>query len=545
MSQFISTPIVPQLGRGVLLLCSLACLGFFVNVLYNLLLHPLAGVPGPVLCRISGIPSFYHAIIGDRHIWLMKQFQTYGDKIRPEPNTVLFRGSEAYADIYGTKSNVRRSHFYEALRRNHHEITTLTSIDVAEHARRRKRLSLCFTEKVIRASSDFVVKHVDRWIHLLTLANDIDTEWSPPIDFSERVDALIFDIMGDLCFGKSFDIKEPGDNPLKSTPHNIAVYMKFKYPMCRFPNIKALLWLKPRGLEQLIEFMTPPAAKEYSRFLTDSLSDRIALQKQQAEQLEAQRRQDMFYFLAEARDPDTGALAYNESELYGESSLLIIAGSDTTSISLCGIMFYLTGDPSRYEKLAKEIRSTFQSSEDIVYGQKLMSCRYLRACVDEGMRLTPSGPCEMPREVLPGGLQIKGEFYPAGTIVGTVPWINSRSSDIYDDAESFRPERWIPTEDASGDGTQEAYRRAKAGFHPFLSGPTNCVGQNLAMATLLIVIARTLHQLDVRRVPGSTVGGGSKSLGWGRDDPRQFQLEDVYVAIKHGPEVQCRRRQSA
>lgn len=37
--------------------------------------------------------------------------------------------------------------------------------------------------------------------------------------------------MGDLSFGRSFDIKEPGPNPLKTIPHNIAAYMKFYHPV--------------------------------------------------------------------------------------------------------------------------------------------------------------------------------------------------------------------------------------------------------------------------------------------------------------------------
>lgn len=135
----------------------------------------------------------------------------------------------------------------------------------------------------------------------------------------------------------------------------------------------------------------------------------------------------MFYFLCEARDPDTGLPVYGEDDLRAESTLLIIAGSDTTAVSLCGIFFYLTGDPRRCRKLEDEILATFESAEDIVLGPKLQGCTYLRACVDEAQRLSPSGPCEFPREVLPGGIRIDGEYYPPGTIVGTAPWVNSRN----------------------------------------------------------------------------------------------------------------------
>jgi cytochrome P450 len=311
--------------------------------------------------------------------------------------------------------------------------------------------------------------------------------------------------------------------------------------LSRFPFLKLLLWLKPRGLDSLIAFILPSDARQYAQFLNDSVTSRIALQKEQSMKPEDQRRQDMFYFLAEARDPNTGGLVYSEPELRAESGLLLVAGSDTTSATLSSLFFYLTNDPPRYRKLVQEIRTTFDSVDDIVLGPKLQACTYLRACIDEGMRLTPATPSELPREVLPGGLKVKGEFYPAGTIVGTVQWANSRSREVYGDAENFRPERWILDEVAGV--TKETIARAKAGFHPFLSGPGNCVGQNLAMANMLITVARTLHQLDVRRAPGSTLGGGSPELGWGQKDPNQLQLKDIYVALRCGPEVQFRKRQ--
>ncbi|KAI1274965.1 benzoate 4-monooxygenase cytochrome P450 [Xylaria sp. FL0933] len=531
---------VASFSRGLVAVFLFAHLVVLIKGLYNLFLHPLANVPGPFWARVSGIPSWYYAYRGDRHIWLRKQFQTYGYRVRIEPNTVLFCDPQAYAAIYNMKANVRRGRFYEAFKKDANDTTTLTCIDVAAHAKRRRHLNLCFTEKSIRAASTFVINHVDRWIQIITEGPQDGDGWSQPMDFSEKVDALIFDIMADLSFGKSFDIKEPTDNPLKRTPHNISEYMRFFYLMSRVPFLGFLLWLKPRGLDKLFELMAPLAARQYNQFVYDSVTDRIALQKEQEMKPEEERRQDMFYFLAEARDPKTGARVYNENDLRAESNLLIIAGSDTTAISLSGILFYLTGDPPRCQKLAEEIRTTFKSLDEIVYGQKLQSCTYLRACIDEGIRLTPAGPSELPREIRRGGLHVKGQFYPAGTIVGAAPWTNSHNEEVYGDAETFRPERWIVDEQAGV--TKESFARAKAGFHPFLSGPGNCVGQNLAMAEMQITLARTLYQLDVRRAPGSTLGGGSPDLGYGRSDPNQLQLVDAYVSLRRGPEVQFRRR---
>ncbi|KAI1472489.1 cytochrome P450 monooxygenase-like protein [Daldinia caldariorum] len=524
----------------LLVLLSLGSLLLLTKTLYNLFFHPLSHVPGPFWSRISGLPAWYHTCRGNRHIWLWQQFQIYGDRVRVDPHTVLFCDSQSYADIYSMNSNVKRGPFYEMFQNNSHESMITTVIDVAEHARRRKIVKLAFTDKSIRAASTFVISHVERWIQLMMKDNDRTTEWSSPIDFSEPAHALTFDIMSELNFGASSDIKEPGENPLKLIPYYIDQYLKFHYKMARIPFPGFLLWLKPLGFNYFLDFLAPPAVQKFYQFINNSMTDRIALQKEQAKDLEAYRRQDTFYFLYEARDPDTGGPAYNDAALRGEAGFFMIAGTDTTATALCSIMFYLTGDPRRYQKLVDEILSTFESAEDIVYGPKLLGCKYLKACIDEGMRLGPSVPSDLPRRVLPGGLTIKGEYYPEGTVVGSVPWAMMRNQEVYGDPEVFRPERWIL--DESTGVTQEGIAQAKACFHPFLSGSFSCLGQNLALAIIFVTVARLLYHLDMRRVPGSTFGGGSPEKGWGARNINQLQLEDISGAASQGPEVQFKRR---
>lgn len=46
---------------------------------------------------------------------------------------------------------------------------------------------------------------------------------------SSLIDSLCYDILGDLCLGKSFEIKEPAANPLEFVPHAIAKYMHLMY----------------------------------------------------------------------------------------------------------------------------------------------------------------------------------------------------------------------------------------------------------------------------------------------------------------------------
>lgn len=73
--------------------------------------------------------------------------------------------------------------------------------------------------------------HIDRWNTLLPGAERDEDGWSAPQDISKWSDYLLFDLLGDLCFGMKFDTKEPGENKLKAIPHFIAEYMKVSYPV--------------------------------------------------------------------------------------------------------------------------------------------------------------------------------------------------------------------------------------------------------------------------------------------------------------------------
>ncbi|KAL9007636.1 MAG: hypothetical protein Q9173_007140 [Seirophora scorigena] len=408
------------------------------------------------------------------------------------------------------------------------------------HHKKRRILNLVLSERSIRAAASFIQQHVDRWNELLVDGDGRD--WSKAKNLSEWSNYLVFDILCDLAFGRSLNIKEPGENPFKGIPKAIHSQLRFSYPFTRSPCLPLLLWLNPRGLRKLLDIISPPDIKAYNAFIEESVASRIKAENS-SEKPSRDRdstRQDMFHFLLQAKDPDTGKPAYSQQELFAEAKLLVVAGSDTTSINLCAFFFYVTRNPRPYRKLIEEIRSTFNSADEIVGGPKLSSCNYLRACLDESMRLTPATPSELSRTILAGGLTIDGEHYPAGVVVGTSEWSSGRS-DEYGDPFVYRPERWLVDETAGV--TSEEVARIHSLFHPFSAGWGNCAGQNLAILELLTTIARTLYRLDVRAEPGSALGEGAPELGWGRRDRKQYQLDDAYVSLRDGPMIQFKKRE--
>lgn len=177
-----------------------------------------------------------------------------------------------------------------------------------------------------------------------------------------------------------------------------------------------------------------------------------------------------------------------------------------------------------------------------MYGPKLSGCTYLRACIDEALRLSPPAPSELERDVTAGGINIEGNFYPPGIIVGVPHFSLDRNEIVYGDAYTYRPERWIVSHDLDTLNTEENVKRLKDSFYPFSKGPGNCAGQAIAILQMNLLIARTIWRAELRIKPGDRSGEGSEELGWGQRDSKLFVYKDKWVTERHGPMLQFRKR---
>ncbi|PQE20482.1 benzoate 4-monooxygenase cytochrome P450 protein [Rutstroemia sp. NJR-2017a BBW] len=460
---------------------------------------------------------------------------------------------KGYRDIYNSKANVRKAKWYEVWRRNDEDYSALNTTDPQKHMALRKPLNSAFSERSLRSSEPFILKNVDRWIELMLDGEKTKgtTKWATPKNLGgEWVDYLVFDILGDLCFGKSFNTIEPKENPLRQIPHIIGEYLQFMYPV----SINSIFPQSRTGTDFLVSdykltlsrhVVTPKPVINFYKFLEECVEER----KEQEQSLEKENssngRKDMFHYLFHAKDSETGGPAFSDSELLATANLLVTAGSDTTATALCSAFFHLTRDQRIYDKLAKEIRETFPAVEDIRSGPTLSNCRYLQAFCLEAMRMSPSGPSELLRQVLPGGYEVDGHWYPASTLIGVPSYSVHYHQETFKDPFVFRPERWISNEEL-GVSTEDVAALQLA-FNPFSIGPGQCPGKNIALLEMYTVLGRTIHACDVRRPVEDTadLGAGRAEYMWGRRNRNQYQVLDAFLALRNGPMIQLRRRSNA
>lgn len=111
---------------------------------------------------------------------------------------------------------------------------------------------------------------------------------------------------------------------------------------------------------------------------------------------------------------------------------------------------------------------------------------YLRACIEEALRIFPPVAFALPRDC-PGAM-IDGRYIPEGVCVGVENYAMHTDPRFWADPERFRPERWL------GSGLPGDDRRAS---QPFSTGPRACLGINLAWMEMRILLAKLMWRFDM------------------------------------------------
>ncbi|XP_061373959.1 cytochrome P450 704C1-like [Gastrolobium bilobum] len=159
----------------------------------------------------------------------------------------------------------------------------------------------------------------------------------------------------------------------------------------------------------------------------------------------------------------------------------IIAGKDTTAITLSWFLYQLCKHPHVQEKIAQEIReatrvadgSTVDELAASVTEENLEKMQYLHAALTETLRLHPAVPVEgkfcFSDDTWPDGFSVK-----KGDLVSFLPYVMGRMKFLWgEDAEKFRPQRWL---DENGIFQKESPFK----FTAFQAGPRICLGKEFA-----------------------------------------------------------------
>ncbi|OAP62566.1 hypothetical protein AYL99_01793 [Fonsecaea erecta] len=492
----------------VLLLLKIGYLAFF---------HPLAKYPGPFLAKFTSFYAAYHGWMGDIHLDIWRCHQRYGDHVRYGPNKLLFCTAEALKDIYstGTQSNFVKADSYTPL--IHRSPNILTIRGGKEHARRRRIMAQGVSEKAQRGYEKRIAVHIDRLCKIVYSKTEA-------INISDWCYYLLFDIMSDVVFGARYNLLE--NDEFRYVPDAINKSNVRMSTLFQFPQLASFKWTKYLFRDAIA------ARNQFVPFVSRVVKERLRRQKMISDKKDEVT--DVFANLAASEDPETGD-TFTDNEIAAESTTLIVAGSDTTSTALSGLFFYLANNPIARAKATAEVRAKFSSRNDIIMGAALGSCTYLRACVDEAMRMSPPVGVPLWRRVR-SDATIDSLVVEAGSDVGMSIYTMHHDPRYFEEPFEYKPDRWLAND--------KAIERARSVFNPFSIGSRACLGKGLAMTELLLTMATILFHGDFELAAGDLgkLGRGSRAGPYGRHRENEYQLWDFITGQRRGPILQFSSR---
>ncbi|KAK7920837.1 hypothetical protein PG985_008859 [Apiospora marii] len=449
----------------------------------------LRHIPGPKWTGVSDIPHI-RAFLSERCCsWYTEVSETHGPIARVGPNTVLTSSAEFWESVNVKPGYKRSKWFYNAARFDWRRDNCFTMIDVEQHDARRKKMAPGYSGRENLELERDVDKCVAKMVHLIS--SYADKQGNNTFDLANKLQFLTLDVIGLVGFGKSFGLLDVDADPhefVRSTEDGLR----------RINKLMAL------GLSwtNRVPFLGPSAepdaekATGFDKMLT--ISSDIVGERERVFRKNLQQESDS----SKTKERADMLASFMRNGLFGdelktESLLQIVAGSDTTAGALRGTMLYLMSHPRVYRALQEEIDAAVRDGkvpgEDVISYAQTKSLPYLQAVVREGIRIFPPLTDPFARDVQPGGdtVMIDGQevFLPGGVSVIPSWTAMHRDRKLYGaDADLFRPERWLESEEPDADRLR-AMRRTNDLM--FGHGKYTCLGKPVA----LIEIHKTIFEL--------------------------------------------------
>lgn len=180
---------------------------------------------------------------------------------------------------------------------------------------------------------------------------------------------------------------------------------------------------------------------------------------------------------------------------------------------MTNVMFLLISNPRVMNKLREEVGPIMKADGDGAFNyEQVKDLKYLKACLDEGMRRRPPVSMGLGREVPKGGATIAGHYVAEGVSVSVPAWSVHHDPAVFSDPFEYRPERWLETEGAQKKAMMDSFmpfsyvisnvpilgRGANGCCHSV--GPRACIGRNLAYFEQQVLVATLIHRYDFEMV---------------------------------------------
>ncbi|XP_018322335.1 probable cytochrome P450 301a1, mitochondrial [Agrilus planipennis] len=165
---------------------------------------------------------------------------------------------------------------------------------------------------------------------------------------------------------------------------------------------------------------------------------------------------------------------------------MLLIGVNTTSHAVGFLMYHLARFPRAQNILYEEVKKSV-SSDGSITKSAFDKMVYLKACIKESLRLKP--PMPLLTRILNKDVVVNNYKIPRGTYVLIASHLAGLKEEYFDDADRFRPERWL---DPSIDRSVSTLATIPYGF-----GPKACLARELAEIEVGLLVSKVLQKFKI------------------------------------------------
>ena len=383
-------------ASGTATLTVLFLFGLFLSVsVYRLFFNPLNKFPGPFAARLSKLHyvRLSSNLLG--HQELRKLHHEYGRYVRIGPNDLSIVDPDGMKVVLGANSKCTKSAWYG---QDMPYISTNTTRDRPAHDRRRRILSPAFSDKALRGYEMRVQKFHDQ------LVSQIDAISGEPMDVTKWFGFWGMDMMCDIVFNGSFNMLESGETHWALKVLGDGLHLQG--------------YALPPWLYRV--FATMPSAGSGNRGLADFAATQLENRmRQQGRTAHPDMMQPLIEHYERLHPLAKKAIL---PMLQGDSRMLIVAGSDTTSTTLVHMFYRFCSETGLIGRLREELRPLIADVHDISY-EDVRQAQLLHGCINETLRLHYPGPSGFFRKTPKEGIYIGEVYVPRDTIIQLPPYV--------------------------------------------------------------------------------------------------------------------------
>ncbi|KAJ5805081.1 hypothetical protein N7474_010968 [Penicillium riverlandense] len=467
--------------------------GLSIWYLTTYVFSPLRRFPGPFLAGWTNLWRMFHVRQGKYQVVIHELHKKYGPVVRIAPNVLDLDIPELIKTIYNTKADYLKTEFYHgsSAKNNGKIIYNLFSECNPEiHAQQKRPISKHYSMTGVLPLEPHIDEMIQYFCQRLEEKFVDGSNSSKTCDLGEWIAFYTWDVVGKATFSQPIGYLEKGYD-FDKTLSIANVAMDYFSMVGQMPILDHLLDKNP------VYRIGPPSFGNITNISIQHLMDR--LQNKDTDYHDPSKPDFLDKFIeAKEKFPDV----VDDMQIVSYLMINMIAGADTTGITLNAALYFSLKDPRVWERLRAEIPAYDPTSGTTVVSYKsAKGFPYLDAVVREAMRCHPGVAMLLERYVPEGGLVLPdGRFVPAGSVIGMNPYILGRNTSVWgEDAEVFRPERWLRDEtQETEDAFQERLRSMNNADLAFGGGSRICIGKHLGLLEVYKVIATLVSRYDIK-----------------------------------------------